>query len=573
MNPWRTNLLRIGAILCTVGLHVHAQTAVNVTQHHNNPSRDGLYIDPAFTQTAAAGLRRDTNFNGTIIGRVYAQPLYLEGGPGGRAMIIAVTESNNVYALDAINGTPIWQVRVGTPVARANLSCGDIDPLGITGTPVIDLPSRTLIFDAMTTPDGGVTKRHLIYALNADTGTTNSGWPVDATATVISGTNSFNSATQNQRSALALVNGTVYVSYGGHFGDCDTYYGWIVGVQLNNPGVISAWSTTSAGGGTWGPGGIASDGVYPYVATGNTFPTATWGGGEAVIRFQSGPSFSTLTNDFWAPTNWAQLDNDDADLGGTGPMLIDVPGATPSALVVALGKDGYAYLLNRTNLGGITLPVAKTFASSVGIITAPSSYRTTQGSYIVFPGNSGSSQLIVFRIGATKPPTFVSRWTQPQGGRGSCFVTSTDGTNNVIVWGVGAEGDQRLHGYDGDTGNTIFAGGGAAEAMAGVRRFNTGIAARGRIYVAGDNKVFAFTLPVAPIILTHSTAAPDGSFQLSFANIAGMSFTAFGTTNLSLPFASWTRLGTVPEISPGYFRFTDTQATNNQQRYYRVGSP
>src|SRR2546422_1450797 len=146
---------------------------VNVTQHHNHDSRDGLYIDPAFTRTAAAGLRRDLAFNGTIQGNVYAQPLYIAAGPGGKPTIIAVTEANNVYALDAANGSVLWQKNVGTPVALANLPCGNINPLGITGTPVVDLPSRTLFFDAMTTPDNGTTKKHLIFAMNIDSGTTN----------------------------------------------------------------------------------------------------------------------------------------------------------------------------------------------------------------------------------------------------------------------------------------------------------------------------------------------------------------------------------------------------------------
>src|SRR4249920_150092 len=77
---------------------------VNVTQFHNHESRDGLYIDSAFTQSAAVNLTRDLNFDGTIVGNVYAQPLYIENGPGGKAMIIVATESNNVYALDAGNG-------------------------------------------------------------------------------------------------------------------------------------------------------------------------------------------------------------------------------------------------------------------------------------------------------------------------------------------------------------------------------------------------------------------------------------------------------------------------------------
>src|SRR5438477_921395 len=132
--------------LCAVV--ARAGTQVNVTQEHNNPSRDGVYIDSAFTPSAAANLTRDLNFNGTIAGNVYAQPLYIEGGPNG-PMIIAVTESNNVYALNATTGTVIWQRNLGTPVSISQLFCGNIDPIGITGTPVVDLPSRSLFLDAL----------------------------------------------------------------------------------------------------------------------------------------------------------------------------------------------------------------------------------------------------------------------------------------------------------------------------------------------------------------------------------------------------------------------------------------
>src|SRR5215475_998997 len=187
------------SVLAELSLAVSASGQVNVTQHHNHDSRDGLYVDAAFTPANAAGLKRDTNFNGTIAGNVYAQPLYIEGGPGGRAVVIAVTESNNVYALDALNGSVVWQRNVGPPQPLWQLACGNIDPLGITGTPIVDLPSRTLFFDAMTTPDIGTTKKHLIFALNVDTGTTNSGWPVDVGARFASGTNVFNSTPQGQR--------------------------------------------------------------------------------------------------------------------------------------------------------------------------------------------------------------------------------------------------------------------------------------------------------------------------------------------------------------------------------------
>src|SRR5207342_3037691 len=167
------------SVCCTAALAANAQ--VNVTQHHNHASRDGLYIDSAFTPSAATNLARDLNFTGAIVGSVYAQPLYIEGSPNG-PMIIAVTQSNNVYALNAVNGSIIWQRNVGTPIT-SGLPCGNINPLGITGTPVIDIASRTLFFDAEVTPSAGVFK-HMIYSLNGDTGAINAGWPIDVGAVV-----------------------------------------------------------------------------------------------------------------------------------------------------------------------------------------------------------------------------------------------------------------------------------------------------------------------------------------------------------------------------------------------------
>src|SRR4026207_1993931 len=100
-------------VVCFWGAILPANAQVNVTQFHNHDSRDGLYIDSAFTPGAAANLARDLKFDGTISGLVYAQPLYIDNGPGGRPTIIAVTESNNVYALDAVDGSVIWQRDMG----------------------------------------------------------------------------------------------------------------------------------------------------------------------------------------------------------------------------------------------------------------------------------------------------------------------------------------------------------------------------------------------------------------------------------------------------------------------------
>src|SRR6266404_1101331 len=263
--------------LWSVVLPIHAQ--VNVTQEHNNLSRDGIYIDAAFTPSAAAGLTRDLNFNGTISGNVYAQPLYIEGGPSG-PMIIAVTESNNVYALNATTGTVIWQRTDLGPPVTSGLPCGNINPVGITGTPVVDLASRSVFFDALI---DGVTKKHFIYSLNVDTGATNPSWPVDVNAAAMYNGIIFNSLVQEQRGALALVNGIVYVAYSGYNGDCGSYHGWVVGVDINNSSNVGAWATTAIGGGIWGHGGVASDGTNMFVVTGNTFGTnGNWMGGEAI---------------------------------------------------------------------------------------------------------------------------------------------------------------------------------------------------------------------------------------------------------------------------------------------------
>jgi PQQ enzyme repeat len=503
------------AVLWSATVPTNAQ--VNVTQYHNHSTRDGLYIDPAFTQGAAANLTRDLNFDGTIVGNVYAQPLYIDDGPGGRPTVIVATESNNVYALDAVDGSVIWWRNVGPPVPLADLECPPkIGPMGITGTPVVDLASRAVFLDAMTTPDGGTTKQHLILSLNVDTGDINPGWPVDVEATATYNGMHFTAEIQQQRPALAIVGNILYVGYGS-IRDCDRFHGWLVGGPINNPASVMAWATGTNngiwGGGIWSVGGVASDGNNPFVTTGNTAYTGgIWSGGEAVIRFQPGPIFSGSPSDYWAPRNWLQLDNNNLDMGSSGPLLVDVPGATPSSLIVAMGKDGNAYLIDRSNLGGVTTPVASSHLSDFYIIQAAATYRTAQGTYVAF---RASGRLSTFRITATNPPGIdFPVWSVIPHGYGCPFVTSTDGTNNMIVWIVGAGDDQRLHGYDGDSGAVVYAGGGANELMAGTQYNTTGIAARGRIFVAGDNKVYAFRVPggtPTPTPTVTPTATPTAT--------------------------------------------------------------
>src|SRR5213596_977965 len=386
-----------------------ASAQVNVTQEHNNLSRDGLYIDDAFTPSNAANLTRDLNFDGTISGHVYAQPLYVEGGPNG-PMVIAVTESNNVYALHADTGLQIWSRTDIGPAVTSGLPCGNINPVGITGTPVVDLASRSLFFDALI---AGNPIKHFIFSLNVDSGATN--WSVDVNTAVPN----FSSVVQEERGALALVNGIVYVPYSGYAGDCGLYHGWVVGVHINDPTNVGNWATVAEGGGIWGHSGVASDGTNMFVITGNTFTNQgdPWSGGEAIVRLQAGPVFTGNPTDFWAPANWQSLDNSDTDLGGCSAILIDVPNAPPSHLVLALGKDGDAYLVNRDNLGGVAASVAQANVGGINRGISAVTYHTAQGTYIAFHNDVG--QIRAYKITATSPPTIAFAWSQNQTGRGS----------------------------------------------------------------------------------------------------------------------------------------------------------
>jgi outer membrane protein assembly factor BamB len=461
----------------------------DVLQHHHGAARDGQYVMPTLTRAAAARVRVD--FTARLPGSTfYAQPLHVAGVDGGPSLLVLASEQDVVSALDAATGKIVWQRQLGTPVPLAQLPCGNIDPLGVTGTPVIDPAARTIYVAAMTTPDGGATKRHQVFALSLDDGSMRGGWPVDVGATARSGATTFDAAVQNQRGALALVGGVLYVPYGGHFGDCGKYHGWLIGFPVSNPGRPSAWATAAAGGGTWAPSGVASDGASLFITTGNTFGADTWSGGEAVLRFSPGPVLA----DWFAPSNWKELDAGDVDIGGTGPVLVDVPGAMPSALAVALGKDGKMYLVDRTHLGNIGGQVAVATVASDEIINAAAAYATSRGSYVVFKGTGAScprgqgGDLTAVRIAAASPPTLSTAWCASQNGLGSPIVTTTDGHSEAVVWSAGAEGDGRLHAFDGDTGAEI---GGVA--VGAVRRYQTPIAAGGRLYVVTDGALRAFT--------------------------------------------------------------------------------
>jgi outer membrane protein assembly factor BamB len=485
----------LGALM---GLPVLA-CAADVATYHNGNTRQGSYVTPTLTQAAAANLQLDPNFTGTVSGNVHAQPLYWQPSGSSAGEIIVATETNQVYALDATTGATLWSVQLAPPEPNSALGCGDIDPEGITGTPVIDSKTGTLYLDALTAVNNAPT--HTLYALSlANKGATLPGWPINVDAMVTAAGGHFNSKYQGERGAQLLLGGTLYVTYGGRDGDCGTYYGTVIGVNPATQALIGKWQTTASGGGIWAQGGVSSDGKALFVTTGNTFTNSSspWSGGEAIIRLPESLAFAGKSADYFAPSNWQTLDDQDRDLGGTEAIPLNVDSATgkPAARVIAFGKDGNAYLANRNKLGGIGGQIGITHVSGSVIITAPAVYETPTTTMVAFTSYNGmapcagQNNLTMLDVAPKGTSPVSVAWCQDFSGRGSPIVTTTDGVSNPIVWVVGAEGDNLLHGFNATTGAVLFGGGGAT--MSGLNRFQTLIAANGRLYVAANNKVYSF---------------------------------------------------------------------------------
>jgi hypothetical protein len=479
------------ALLCVAPDRAIAEER-GVLTYHGDAARSGNFVVPALTWEKARSVHLDRGFDARVSGHLYAQPLTWRASAAS-AVLLTASEDDIVQAFDAESGKELWRRAVGTPVPRSALPCGNIAPLGITGTPVID-PSRDAIyFDAAVQEANG--PRHRIFALSLKDGAIQPGWPVDVADALRTIGRSFDPRVHNQRGALTILDGVLYVPFGGHFGDCGDYHGWVVGVSLRDPGNVASWETRARGGGIWAPGGLAVVGRELFFATGNTFGATSWSDGEAVWRVAPDLHRVDDKRDFFAPSDWRTLDQNDADLGGTNPLPLDVPAPGGSrGLMLALGKDRKAYVLDRNNLGGIGGQVAVATVSQQPIHTAPAAYPAGDGMFVALQAsgtqcpNGGDSGLTVLRVKSGSPPSMTTAWCGAVRGGGSPMVTTTDGHSDPIVWMLGAEGDNRLHGFKGDTGEALF----ASDPMSGLRHFQTLIATQDRLYVGADGRIYAF---------------------------------------------------------------------------------
>jgi hypothetical protein len=487
----------VGVFLFALILGVTAgpARAQSVLTYHGDAARSGHFIVPGLTSARAKALRLDPDFHAELAGHIYAQPLYWQP-PGGAPLLIAVTEKNLVYALDPHSGRTIWTHRLGPPVEQTSLPCGDIVLWGATGTPAIDAESGTLYVDAPIAEKDG--PRHFVFALDLKDGSVRPGWPVDLAQALADHLPRFDARIQNERGALLIAHGSLYVPFSGQFGDCGPYHGWVAGISLADPQKVVGWATRAQGGGIWAQGGVVFDGKALFVATGNTKGATEWADGEAVIRFPFDLRGPKDLQDFFTPGDWSYLDETDTDLGSTAPLFIDVPSEHGmQRLVLVLGKDGKAYLLDHDRLGGIggALDVAKVAAG--GIFAAAATYRNGNAAYVAFSGSgldcpSGESGrgLTVAAIHAGSPPKLATVWCAPASGIAAPIVTTTDGTSNPIVWSLSVEGVGRLSGFDGETGEMVFNGPPAG--LQGLHRFQTLIATQDRLYVGADGTIYAF---------------------------------------------------------------------------------
>jgi hypothetical protein len=485
------NALLAGALAAAVST-ASAQADQSVLTYHGALDRAGRYVVPGLTYERARGLHLDPSFHPAFQGHVYAQPLIWRRPGSGEAVLVVATEEDEVFALDAKSGAQIWKRSLGGPVPGSVLPCGDISPLGVTGAPVIDEKSATLYLDAAVMRANA--PRHEIYALSLADGSVEPGWPVDV-ATALGGR--FAPALQNQRGALALFAGKVFVPFSGHFGDCGAYHGYVVGLSVGEPRKAASFATRARGGGIWGQGGVSSDGKSLFAATGNTFGVSQWSDGEAVLRF--GPDLAPPheARDFFAPTDWRDLDRYDLDLGGTAATPLDVASASGTReLIFAIGKSGEAYLLDRDNLGGIGGALASARVATNIAITSPAVWSAGDGAFVALQGlgahcppHKPGEGLIALKIRVGSAPAIETAWCGSVSGNGSPIVTTTDGRSDPIVLIVGAEGDNRLHAFRGDDGEPLAS---PPDEMRGLHHFQTLIASDDKLYVAADGTVYAF---------------------------------------------------------------------------------
>ncbi|MGZ4443664.1 MAG: outer membrane protein assembly factor BamB family protein [Nocardioidaceae bacterium] len=264
-----------------------------------------------------------------LTGAVYGEPLVV-----GSTLIVA-TERNYVYGLNARTGAQRWRRQLGAPQPQSALPCGDIDPLGITGTPAYD-PDTGSVFVVAETRGGN----HTLWALDAGSGARRWHRSLDTQR-------GRNKLVEQERAAQLVTHHRVITTFGGLAGDCGNYVGYVTSAPTSGHGPVHSYAVpTAREAGMWAPpGAVRGANGNIYVASGN--------GAELDGRWDKSDSVTELTpvrlrrQSVFAPTTWADDNAKDLDLGSTSPAVVPSVGR-----IVIAGKRGVVYLL-RPALGGV----------------------------------------------------------------------------------------------------------------------------------------------------------------------------------------------------------------------------
>ena len=511
------------AWLCVLGLPAIAQ--VNVLTFRNDNARTGLnpnepLLSPANVK-AGQFARRVSH---AVDGNVFAQPLYVAAVPiasaaggGVHNIVLVVTDHDSAYAFDADDPAgadpgPLWQVsflnasRGVTTVPWQDVNCPVIYPeIGITGTPVIDLATYTIYFVAYTketASDGTVSYVHRLHALDIRSGRELAASPVEIQASVAGtgdgGTTvTFVPETYKQRAALLLANGVVYTAWSS---ECDLgqYHGWIIGYSADTLQRVAVYNDTPNGSGAsfWGAGaGPAADssGNLFVVSANGTFDLSESGPdlGDSIIKLS--PSGGLTVTDYFTPFNQLFLSDNDLDLGSSGALLLPPEAGTTAHpnLLVAAGKEGRIYLIDRDSMGGY-----HSDSDQGAVQTIAGAVLSVFGAPAYFSGNvyfsAAGDSLKAFRIAnASSSPAPVSNSSMTLVSPGSAPVVSADGTQNGIVWALElGSGAGALHAFDAaDLSKELF-----SDAPGSYVQFSSPTVADGKVFVGTLDSVVVYGL-------------------------------------------------------------------------------
>jgi hypothetical protein len=445
-----------------------ALTAQNVLTWHNDVSRTGQNLkETTLTLTNVNSTQFGLKFKLSVDGHIFTQPLYVGSvsilGQDTHNVVYVGTENDSVYAFDADGSptTPLWHTSfTGTGVVA--VPCGDtpacvISPtIGITGTPVIDGTSNTLYVVAFTLESSIYYQR--LHALDITSGAEKFGGPIVIQASVpgigagsVGGMVDFTPLLQNQRSALLLSNGVVYIAWAS-FGDLGEYHGWVMGYNAKTLAQVSVFNDTPNGsqGGIWhSAGGLSADSSgHVYLITGNgTFDVNTGGVdyGDSFLRMTS----TLSVTDYFTPDNQSTLDDDDLDLGSSAGLILPKQSGSYPDEITRADKQGTIYLVDRDNMGkfhsGSNNVIQTITGAAEGYFSSPAYFDNA----VYYSGRGDYLDRYTLTKGAlSKTPASKSPTTLAAGGTPSI---SANGSANAIVWVVDAPSTKEttavLHAY------------------------------------------------------------------------------------------------------------------------------